>query len=944
MRLLLITLAVYASTYFCNAQSIEVGYVKEYNGKNAKTPLEGVELNVIGAPTTHSDSNGKFNLKFDVLKPGSVVKYNEIHKSGFVIFNEEALKVWKISNNMTPFVIVMCKKSEFEALIKKYYGLMERSYKTEYEKQKAEAVAAKKDTRELQNKLDELERTYKEKMSNIYTYVEAFSRIDESEISAIEAEVLQLVKEGLIEEAIKKFEELKLNDKTREQLEKLAAGNEMINAGKSTADEAQADLLSLAESYKRQIGLYEMGTWSEEKTVKKNEVIAQLVEIYNSLKASFGDVYNNELGKWMVKQLEYVNDRDSYLELAKKAADLPSVDGLYALGNVYEYMSIDNDDMMMKARDCYTKSIELADPEDTLNKAKVRMEMLPDFSVRAANADIYYRIVSEEEHTVYICNKSLLQHNAPEGDFIVPAYINFREQKHRVIGIDEGAFMNNRKLQSIVLPSTIQHIGKEAFRGCTSLKYCKFEGDVMKIEENNRQNTIPEEVVLSVPNNSYHMMDWLSNRITKMGETRNKKSVKAYESLLLQFVENKNTSNEDKISYYEQLMDIYADSLHGVYNLRKARKCLEKIIELDRDRLAEYHFYIGVLFQKEKRYANAWKYYRKAFDEGFYYALNNMAYMYALGLGVPVDLKKAHETIDQAIKLIPDEANFYDSKGELYLMQEDTVNAKRYCEQAQNLIRKYYDENNSLYKDYISNSTLYKTLYGNANDNYDTLNTKNLARSYLTLVKIVAKIAYKKFTQYNAIYSPNYEELLAIGIIAINALFKTKTIEELKYLETKTGIVLMPVILHELKERYPLLMFFYYGYADNDKEIMFANEKESKILNVYQTKYRMYSLIKNEVEWLKTKDFFPDYDIIDNDNIDENHFEDDYIDEILKDGDIINRWMDDLPDTLRFTINKVFEDGKTVKTLARELGLSEENLLKDIEQACSNLNEKIRIK
>ena len=52
------------------SQCIETGYVKEYNGVEEKTPLPGVELQVVGSPSAVSDEQGRFELHFAVLKPG----------------------------------------------------------------------------------------------------------------------------------------------------------------------------------------------------------------------------------------------------------------------------------------------------------------------------------------------------------------------------------------------------------------------------------------------------------------------------------------------------------------------------------------------------------------------------------------------------------------------------------------------------------------------------------------------------------------------------------------------------------------------------------------------------------------------------------------------------------------------------------------------------------
>ena len=117
IRVVLIYVCCFIS-HISNGQSVEIGYVKEYNGEKAKTPLAGVELNVNGAPSTISDFQGKYELRFAVHKPGEPVKYNEIYKTGFVVFNTEAIKTWRISNSKVPFDIVMCKETTFRELKK----------------------------------------------------------------------------------------------------------------------------------------------------------------------------------------------------------------------------------------------------------------------------------------------------------------------------------------------------------------------------------------------------------------------------------------------------------------------------------------------------------------------------------------------------------------------------------------------------------------------------------------------------------------------------------------------------------------------------------------------------------------------------------------------------------------------------------------------------------
>ena len=245
------------------SQCIETGYVKEYNGVEEKTPLPGVELQVVGSPSAVSDEQGRFELHFAVLKPGQAVKYNEIYKPGYILFNKEALEIWRISDNKTPFVVVMCREGEFRALKKKFYGIIEKSYRDDYLRQKKLAETSIANELELTEKLKQLEKSYQEKLSNINTYVEIFARIDRNEMDDKISRALQLVEEGKIDEGIRLYEELELIGQTNEQLNKWNTGERVIQAGQTMKNEAQQDLLLMADKLRQQVGLYEMGVFYE---------------------------------------------------------------------------------------------------------------------------------------------------------------------------------------------------------------------------------------------------------------------------------------------------------------------------------------------------------------------------------------------------------------------------------------------------------------------------------------------------------------------------------------------------------------------------------------------------------------------------------------------------------------------------------------------------------
>ena len=153
----------------------------------------------------------------------------------------------------------MCREGEFRALKKKFYGIIEKSYRDDYLRQKKLAETSIANELELTEKLKQLEKSYQEKLSNINTYVEIFARIDRNEMDDKISRALQLVEEGKIDEGIRLYEELELIGQTNEQLNKWNTGERVIQAGQTMKNEAQQDLLLMAGKLRQQVGLYEMG-------------------------------------------------------------------------------------------------------------------------------------------------------------------------------------------------------------------------------------------------------------------------------------------------------------------------------------------------------------------------------------------------------------------------------------------------------------------------------------------------------------------------------------------------------------------------------------------------------------------------------------------------------------------------------------------------------------
>ena len=886
IKYILVSMLLSVVTQLVVGQTVERGRILEYKGNAQKTPLSGVELNVKGASTVTSDAKGFFILKFPTQKPGQSIQCNEIYKSGFIIFNKDAVEAWRISNSKRTFRIIMCKENDFRALKKKYYGIFEKSYKRDYERQKQKAYAEKKEVLKLQTRLKEIENEYEEKMSNINNYVETFARIDLSEMSNIEKEALQLVEAGHIEEGIKKYEELRLRQQTKQQLDKLLAGDIVVKAGQEIVNTAQQDLLALVEKIKTQIGLYNMG--GSDFNSKRDSSIVEIVNVYEALRKTFGAKYNNELGYWLITLSKVCNGRDR-LNYIQRAAELPSAQGQAMLGYINELKSSDNSDSLYtKAIECYRRAAQLSDASDSINVGQKALKHCPDFFVDLGKNTLYFRIFSRLENTVSVCCKSIMRTNDCEGELIIPQKVSYQGKEYIVRYIDAEAFLNNRLLTCVTIPSSVKSIGLNAFRGCNSLKDIYFQGDVDEIFEDEKRDlkaTIPKTTKLHFPPKIDNMLGWIIDRVISMKKDLadldyiKTSSIKECDEIHLAYCNlvnqlNNNASIDEQLKLYclESLANEYSDSCYkSTFNIEKATQLYQELIVKNNPNSGRYYERLGYLKELQKQYEEAVRLYRKSIECGWQDALNTLAYSYAQGLGVKKDFEQAHRLIDELIKADSTNFNAYDSKGEFYLLEGDSIHAKEWLEKTINKIftsQQNTEDFNTVLRRYKAVSVLYKAFL--SEEKKDSINFQSL----LDLAQAVSKTQYEKITcKKNAIKAPDYEELLSIAILASNVLLKNKTLEIIKKYNAAYLVTAMTwAIRNELKIRYPVYDLWFF--LSNENKYYVSSEKELVKLALIKTIYDICKTAKASGVTFPAYSFFVGlYDIFDTIKNDEEYHE-----------------------------------------------------------------------
>ncbi|MBQ0057646.1 MAG: hypothetical protein KBT20_08320 [Bacteroidales bacterium] len=239
MKHYFLTAALMAFALAGFAQSEQQIEVREYNEKQQKTPLADVGVTVLNAGAAMSDQNGLATLRFRTLHAGDRVTVRRIEKSGYEIFNKQALEQWNVSPQR-PFMIVLCKADRLRALRDQYSRVASESYERQYKQEQARLAAERKKTamleEEYQKKLTDLENQYQQQLEDLENYVDQFARIDLSELNGKQQKLIKLVKDGKIDEAIRQYEsedfqaqyekqsqEIAKIDQAQEQLSKLEA-------------------------------------------------------------------------------------------------------------------------------------------------------------------------------------------------------------------------------------------------------------------------------------------------------------------------------------------------------------------------------------------------------------------------------------------------------------------------------------------------------------------------------------------------------------------------------------------------------------------------------------------------------------------------------------------------------------------------------------------------
>ena len=266
MKKVVLTIVVLAIALTTLAQATQPCIVKQYNQKQQKTPLAGVQVEVRDAQSATSAANGAVTLKFATLKPGDRVTVRRIIKPGYEIFNKAAIDQWTITRGATT-EIVLVQSSYFAQLKSKITQSSTDNYKKKYEQEKAEKErllkAGKLKEEEYRQQLNDLEDQYDNALKNLDNYIDQFARIDLSEVSTEEQRILDMVQAGQIDEAVKAYEALDISGKLRQARENVRAIDEGIEKLEDKKAQELQTIKDLKEKQQREIATLKLAGGKE---------------------------------------------------------------------------------------------------------------------------------------------------------------------------------------------------------------------------------------------------------------------------------------------------------------------------------------------------------------------------------------------------------------------------------------------------------------------------------------------------------------------------------------------------------------------------------------------------------------------------------------------------------------------------------------------------------
>lgn len=212
------------------------------------------------------------------------------------------------------------------------------------------------------------------------------------------------------------------------------------------------------------------------------------------------------------------------------------------------------------------------------------------------------------------------------------------------------------------------------------------------------------------------------------------------------------------------------------------------------------------------------------------------------------------------------------------------------------------------------------------------MDKQSLLKQYVSIVQKVAKIEQRRVPNHMI----EYEELVSIGIIAVQAMIKGKTEEQLqKYNDAYMGTAVKWAIRNELRHRYK--WYSMKQKSDNDSEENGGEDSENTATTVkeavYQTILSIDSLAAAASDNDSPFDFVKDPHAMPDENA-----------EIVEMSRLIKEAIANLPQKERTVVEYRFYRNMQAKDIATMIGLSPSRITRIIQGALVQIREYLKSK
>lgn len=213
---------------------------------------------------------------------------------------------------------------------------------------------------------------------------------------------------------------------------------------------------------------------------------------------------------------------------------------------------------------------------------------------------------------------------------------------------------------------------------------------------------------------------------------------------------------------------------------------------------------------------------------------------------------------------------------------------------------------------------------------------KSKIQEYLDIIQKVAKVEHHRIPSHMI----EYEELVSIGIIAVQAMIKNKTPEQLeKYNSAYIGTAVRWAIRNELRNRYK---WYTLKHTKNEEETEETSGEESEGLDVspgkvreavYETILSIDSLAAASSDNDSPFDFIKDMSALPDEKA-----------EITEMGRMIREAISTLPQKDRTIVEYRFYRNMQVKDIAKQVGLSSSRITRIVQASLNSIREYLQTK